>query len=182
MRKALPLVVVAAMLTSLASAAELKIAPASSKIEFLGTKANGRHVGGFKEFTGSINMPGADLTTATITVDISTASLFADDAKLTNHLKSPDFFDAKKFPKATFKSTAIKAAPGPNGATHQIVGDLTLHGVTKSITVPVKATTDANGVSLDGTVTIQREDFGMVYGKGQVHNDVKITVNVKATK
>jgi polyisoprenoid-binding protein YceI len=182
MRKALTVTFLAAALTSFASAADLKIATATSKIEFLGTKTGGRHTGGFKEFTGTVAMPGVDLAGATITLEITTASIFTDTGKLTNHLKTADFFDVNKYPKATFKSTGIKAAPGAGGTTHEITGDLTMHGVTKSITFPVKTTADANGVTIEGTTTVKKEDFGMVYGKGMINNDVKVTFTIKAAK
>jgi polyisoprenoid-binding protein YceI len=182
MRKTLTVTVLAAALAGFASAAEMKVAPTTSKIEFIGTKTGGRHTGGFKEFTGTIDAPGADLTAAKITIEITTASIYADNPKLTNHLKSGDFFDVNKHPKATFKSTAIKAAPGANGITHEVTGDLTIHGVTKAITVPVKATTDDKGVTIEGKITIKQEDFGMTYWKGKLNNDVPVTFLVKATK
>ena len=54
--------------------------------------------------------------------------------------------------------------------------------MTKSLTFPVKATADDKGVTVEGTVTIKKEDFGMMYGKGQINNDVKVTFTVKAAK
>jgi len=182
MRKTLTVTILAAALAGFATAAEMKVAPTTSKIEFIGTKTGGKHTGGFKDFTGTVAMPGADLAGATITIEITTNSIYTDTGKLTNHLKSGDFFDVNKHPKATFKSTAIKAAPGANGATHEITGDLTMHGVTKSITFPVKAAADDKGVTIDGTLTIKKEDFGMVYGKGIINNNVPVTFTVKAAK
>lgn len=182
MRKTLSVAILAVAMTSFVSAADLKIATADSKIEFLGTKTGGKHIGGFKKFTGTVATTGADLAGATITVEIDTDSIFTDTARLTNHLKTADFFEVNKFPKATFKSTAIKANKGANGATHEIAGELTLHGVTKAITIPVKATTDGKGTTLQGTFTILKEDFGMNYGKGMINNEVKVTINVKTEK
>jgi len=182
MRKTLTVTILAAALAGFATAAEMKVAPTTSKIEFIGTKTGGRHTGGFKEFTGSVAMPGADLTGATITIEIATASIYTDTPKLTNHLKSGDFFDINKHPKATFKSTAIKAAPGANDVTHEITGDLTLHGVTKAITVPVKATADDKSVTIEGKITIKQGDFGMTYWRGKLNNDVPVTFVVKAAK
>jgi polyisoprenoid-binding protein YceI len=169
------------LMAGVSSAAELKFSGAGSKIEFVGTKTKGRHDGGFKEFTGTIAMPGNDITQATIKVEIQNNSLYSDVTKLTNHLKSPDFFDVRTYPTSTFVSTAIKPTPAPaGGATHQITGDLTLHGVTKSISFPVKVTAGANGATIEGTFTIQKEAFNMTYGKGQINNDVTIKVSVKA--
>jgi len=182
MRKTLTVSILAAALAGFASAAEMKIASTTSKIEFIGSKANGRHTGGFKEFTGTVAMPEADLAGATITIEITTSSIFTDNGKLTNHLKSGDFFDVNKPPKATFKSTAIKAAKGANGTTHEITGDLAMHGVTKSITFPVKATVDDKGLTVEGKITLKQDDFGMTYWRGKLNNDVPVTFVVKATK
>jgi polyisoprenoid-binding protein YceI len=166
---------------TLAPAAELKITPANSKIAFVGTKPTGSHTGGFKQFTGTVSMPGDDVATATINVEIAVDSIFTDNNMLTNHLKTPDFFDAKTHPKATFTSTSVAASKKP-GTTHDITGNLTMHGVTKPVTIPVKVTKDANGVSIDGTFTVQKDAFNMNYGKGMINNDVKVTLNVKASK
>ena len=167
--------------TTLAPATELKINSSNSKISFVGTKTNGSHNGGFKQFSGSVSMPGDDFASATVNVEIAVDSIFTDTQQLTNHLKSPDFFDAKTNPKATFASTAVAASKKP-GMTHDITGNLTIHGVTKPVTIPVKVTKDANGVTIDGTFTVQKEEFKMVYGKGMINNDVKVTLNVKAAK
>jgi polyisoprenoid-binding protein YceI len=161
------------------SAAEMKIVPATSKIEFVGSKANGSHTGGFKQFSGSVSMPGDDFTAAKVSIEIVTDSIFSDNAQLTNHLKNKDFFDVKTFPKATFVSTKIGPS-SKSGMTHDITGDLTLHGVRKSITVPVKVTKSGDGVSIDGKYTLMREEFNMTYGRGMIKNEVPITLSIKA--
>jgi polyisoprenoid-binding protein YceI len=90
-----------------------KITPENSKMEFVGSKKEGKHDGGFKEFSGSIKPADSDITKSTIIVEINTDSMWTDDddkmKKLTGHLKSPDFFDIKKYPTATFLSKEIKA-------------------------------------------------------------------------
>jgi polyisoprenoid-binding protein YceI len=164
-----------------ASAAEFKISPASSKIEFVGSKANGSHTGGFKDFSGTVSAPSSDLSGATIKVEIATPSLYSDNEQLTRHLKTPDFFDVASHPKATFVSTAIAASKKP-GTTHDVVGNLTLHGVTKSITVPVKAMMTGDGLTIEGAFTLLREDFKMSYGKGMIKNEVSVKLSMKATK
>ena len=84
----------------------------NTKVTFVGTKPNGKHLGGFKMLTGSATVTGTDATTLKISASIDTDSLFADDAKLTGHLKSPDFFDVKNNPKATFASTKVEKSGG----------------------------------------------------------------------
>lgn len=179
MRSVLVVVPCLALLTAAPlSAAELKIRAAGSKIEFVGTKKTGSHKGGFKQFSGTLSMPAGDVTAATVKVEIATESLFSDDAKLTQHLKAPDFFDVRKHPKATFTSTSIKAS----GGAHTITGNLTLHGVTRPVSIPATITSDNGSVTIAGTFKIAREDFGMVYGKGMIDNDVRVTIQIKASK
>src|SRR5262245_12333607 len=81
------------------SAASLKFSGETSKIEFVGTKpANrGKHDGGFKTFTGTIDLPGTDFTQAKVSVEIQADSIYSDTPKLTQHLKTPDFFDVRTY-------------------------------------------------------------------------------------
>jgi polyisoprenoid-binding protein YceI len=164
-----------------AAADALKFSGEKSKIEFTGTKKGGKHDGGFKQFTGTIDLPGTDFAKATVKLEIDMTSIFTDNNSVTNHLKTPDFFDVRTHPKANFVSTGIKPTTA-NGATHEITGNLTLHGVTKPVTVPVKVTTDASGTTLEGTFTIKRLDFNVNYRPEAVHNDVTVRLTVKAAK
>lgn len=149
-----------------------------SKIEFVGTKTGGKHIGGFKVFSVTVDPVKPDLSGSKITVDIDVDSMFTDTGKLTNHLKSSDFFDAKQFPKAQFVSTSIQ--PNKSGdATHLVTGDLTMHGKTKTISFPVKVASSNGMVTIDGEFKINRFDWGIAYGKGKVHDDVTIKLAVK---
>jgi len=149
----------------------------NTKIEFTGTKANGSHDGGFKTVKGTATATGKDPSTLKITADIDTASLYSDNPKLTGHLKSADFFNVKKYPKATF--TTKKIAKATKGYT--VTGDLTLLGKTKSVSFPAQITVDDKKLSLTGDATINRRDFGMTYGKGMVDDDVKLRIKVSAS-
>jgi polyisoprenoid-binding protein YceI len=161
-------------------AAEVALAPANTKIEFIGSKPQGRgkHDGGFKQFTGSIKL-GSDLAKGQITLEIDTESIYSDTPKLTNHLKTADFFEVRKYPKATFASTSITSNKSGNG-THTITGDLTLHGIKKSISFPATITEKDGALSLNSKFTINRNDFGMTYGPGKINDDVIIMVSVNA--
>ena len=106
-----------------------------STIGFVGSKVTGSHNGGFKKFNGqfavangAISAPGSKLT-----IDVD--SLWADNDRLTGHLKSPDFFDAATFPQATFELTGSEKADGSNV---KLTGNLNLHGVTKQISFPAE--------------------------------------------
>ena len=157
---------------------KMALTPANTKIDFIGTKPNGKHEGGFAKFSGSIENITPGLKGAKITVEIQTGSLFSDNAKLTQHLLSADFFEAKAHPQAKFVSTAIE--PKKDGAgTHVITGDLTLRGTTKSISFPAKVQQSGGALDLSSEFTINKKDFGMTYGEGKIHNDVKIKVAVK---
>lgn len=152
-----------------------------SKVGFVGSKVTGKHEGSFGTLTGTIKIPGADIEKGSVSASIETASVTSDDEKLTGHLKSPDFFDVEKFPKATFESTGVKKA----GDAYTITGNLTLHGVTKSVTFPAKIAQAGDDVSVDAEFTINRKDFGIVYaGKADnlIRDDVALKLAIKAKK
>jgi polyisoprenoid-binding protein YceI len=156
----------------------------SSKVEWIGSKVTGKHEGGFKAFTGTVSLVDGAPEKSSVTVDIDTDSLFSDAEKLVGHLKSPDFFDVAKFPKATFASTAVKAG-GEKGASHTVTGNLTLHGVTKSVSFPATIKTNPSGVDVDAEFAINRKDFGLVYaGKPDdlIRDDVVIKLTIRSQK
>lgn len=148
----------------------VKLSPQNTKIEWVGTKPGGQHVGSFGQFSGSF-----DVASGKLTVEIQTPSLTSDNNNLTNHLKSPDFFNVRKYPKATFTATRLEAK-GDGEWTHAVTGDLTLLGKKKTISFPAKV----EGKSLTSKFTIDRTHFGMNYGQGKVDNAVTITVQVNA--
>jgi polyisoprenoid-binding protein YceI len=169
-------------LTAATPADTLKFNTTVSKIEFVGSKKDGSHNGGFKKFTGTIDMQNADFAQAKLTVEIQIESLYSDNEKLTTHLKSPDFFDVRTHPTAKFTSSTIRVVSGDTADTHLITGELTLHGVTKTVRIPVNAAKTATGMSLTGEFTIHRKDFGMTFGEGQVNDDVKVKLSIQAGK
>ncbi len=152
-----------------------------SKIEFTGTKKEGKHDGGFQHFLGAIDIPAGDLLDAKVSVEIDAGSLHSDDAKLTAHLLGTDFFDAKTHPKATFVSTNVLALIGKD-TTHTINGDLTLHGVKKAISLPAKINTSTGEVTLTSEFPISRGEFGMTYGSDKIDDAVTIRLNLRAKK
>lgn len=156
----------------------------SSKVGFVGAKVTGKHEGGFGTFKGTVTIPDGDAEKGAVTVEIDMASVTSDSEKLTGHLKSADFFDAEKHPKAKFESTSVKKG-GEGGATHTITGNLTLRGATKSVTFPAKVQVSGDGVVLDAEFGINRKDFGIVYpGKADdlIKDEVLIKLAIKAKK
>jgi len=157
-----PVEVASQQLGSATAATKYVFSPAGSKVEFVGAKVTRKHEGAFNVFSGAIELVDGDATKSVITAEVATASLTADDPKLTEHLKSPDLLDVEKFPKASFTSTTIKSG-GEAGATHTVTGNLTLHGVTKSIAFPVKVELGSDTVDAHAEFAIHRKDFGIVY-------------------
>ncbi len=136
---------------------------ADSKLAFTGAKVTRKHEGSFGSFNGTVQLVDGNPQKSSVTVEIDMASLTSDDPKLTVHLKSPDLFDATKFPKAKFTSTSVKAG-GDKGATHTVTGNLEMHGVTKSIAFPATIKPRADGgADVDAEFAINRKDFGVVY-------------------
>lgn len=142
--------------------------------------------GKFTSTSGTINL---DRTAKTGSVDISinAASVQTGDAELDTHLKSKDFFDVEKFPKATFKGKMTKFK---DDAPSEVQGELTLHGVTKPVTLtlgsfkcmmhPMRKGTEVCGA--DAHTTINREDFGIVFGKNFGFDmKVKLAIQIEAT-
>ncbi len=143
-----------------------------SKIEFVGTKPDGKHEGGFKKFTADATADMENPESGSLEIVIDADSLWSDDEKLTNHLKNPDFFDVRKHPKIMFKATKISHSEGEEKAT--IVGTLTLLGKEGEITVPIVAALTETTVTITGEFKIDRTKWGMEYGQGKINNDVAI--------
>ena len=164
-------------LTSMVLAADVKyvLTKDNTKIEWTGTKPGGKHSGGFEKVSGSATI--TEKAGLTIDVDIDCSSLYSDNILLTKHLKSADFFAVKDHPKAKFVST--KVAKADKGFL--VTGDLTLLGKKKEVSFPTEITT-GDKLTMDGTMEINRSDFGMSYMKGKIDDKVKIRVKVDAKK
>ena len=167
-----------------AGAETLAINPENSKVEFVGSKVTGSHNGGFKQFSGTIELAKEGVQNSRVTIDIDTNSLFTDTEKLTEHLKTPDFFDVAKYPKANFTSTKIEPAT-TTGATHTVTGNLDLHGVKKTISFPATIQVAPDSASVNAEFSINRKDFGINYtGKANdlIRDEVVLKLTVKAPR
>ena len=153
-------------------------------IAFTGAKLTGTHDGTFQSWRGNAVVTGGQL--ASITFSVDTASLKTDQAKLDEHLKGGDFFDVAKFATATFESPEVSAgAPADSklaGATHTVTGNMTILGVSKSLTVPAKVEIGADGsFKALSEFALNRKDFNIVYpGKPDdlIKDDVALKVEV----
>ena len=149
-----------------------------SKIEFVAAKVTRDHHGSFKNFDGAIEYAGA--TPQKVSFEIDLNSVEVDEPKLTAHLKTPDFFDVAKYPKATFTSTSLTPADAgaPAGTTHMLRGTLDLHGIQKEVVIPVKAEQTAEGVHTTSEFTINRHDWKIDY-RGMADDLIKDNVLIK---
>jgi len=162
-----------------ATGADYKADLAQSRIEFIGTKPVGKHHGNFMLKNGDLVVDNGNVTGGKFTIDINT--LRADDqdstgnAKLGGHLLSPDFFDVQKFPEANFEITAVKtgvdSASLMKDATHTVTGNLTLKGVTKSISFPAKIAVNNNQTTADANFNIDRTQWNLSYGNDKSLGD-----------
>ena len=162
----------------------LSFAAENSTIEFIGSKVTGIENCSFKKFSGAIDLVEGKPEQSSVNVEIDLSSVVAKVGKLTEHLKSSDFFDVAKFSKATFASSEIKAG-GEKGATHTVTGTLDLHGVKKIVTFPATIKVEADAVSVISEFAVDRKDFGLVYpGKADdlIRDEVLLKLSVKAPR
>lgn len=175
-----------------ASADTWKIDPGHSTVGFTVRHMTISSVGGqFDKFAGTITAKGNDPASISIDVTIDTASIDTRSSDRDADLKSANFLDVAKYPTMTFKSKKIEAA---DAGKWNIVGDLTLHGVTKEVTLAVDATApikDPWGNTRAGasaTTRISRKDFGLTWNKmieaggAVVGDEVSVSIDVEAVK
>ena len=144
----------------------------------------GNAYGRFNEPTGTISLDKEDASKSTFNFEVAVDKIDTANAKHNAHLKSPDFFDAKQFPTIAFKSTAVKLSGDKD---YEITGDLTLHGVTKSITIKMAKTGEAQTqagyrTGWETKVDLKRSDYGMTGMQGAVGDDVHVIFSFEAVK
>lgn len=148
--------------------------------------------GEFQKLEGKVTWDPAHAEATQIDASIDVASLNTREEKRDGHLKSPDFFDAEKFPTLHFKSKSVKAK---GSEELSVTGDLTIHGVTKEVVLDVEGpsapSTDPFGnvrVGATATTKIKRDDFGLTWnaaleaGGVLVGHEVKITIDISLIK
>lgn len=155
----------------------LAVTPENSRIEWVGSKVTGRHDGGFRAFSGHVELDPADATRSSIAIEIDATSIWSDDERLTGHLRNDDFFDVENHPTAQFRTTEIRA--GAEGdATHTLVGDLTLRGTTQRISFPAQVNVTDSSVTARAEFSINRMDFGVSYA-GRADDLIRPEVVIK---
>jgi len=161
---------------------------AKFEVRHLVSKVGGK----FDDLSGSVNIDQAKPESSSVEFTIKTTSINTGNDSRDKHLRSADFFDAEKNPEITFKSTAIKATSKKN--VYDVTGDFTMHGVTKSITIPVEfmgTMKDPGGNQRAGfglKTTLNRKDYGINWnrtldeGGVLLGEDVEVTVNLETVK
>ena len=159
------------MTSAVATVADLSgtyvLDPAHTRVGFVARHAMVTKVRGqFNEFEGSAVVDGSDLSGSSVQLTIQAASIDTRNEQRDGHLRSNDFLAMEEYPQITFVSTAVEAA-GPT--SFEVTGDLTIKGVTNSVTIPFEfegAATDPFGnqrVGFEGSVVINRKDYGVTW-------------------
>ena len=144
--------------------------------------------GTFRDFAGTINYDKAKPENSTVEFRIKTTSIDTGNQKRDDHLRTPDFFDVATHPEIVFKSTKV-VAKGAN--KFDVTGDFTMHGVTKSITLPVTFLGEqkfmkGSKAGFETAITINRKDYGLNWNRALesggvlVGEEVEISINIEA--
>jgi polyisoprenoid-binding protein YceI len=160
-----------------------KIDPVESSVVFSVTYGVSNFYGRFNDVSGTVVLDKADPSKSSVELTIPGESVDTHNEKRDQHLKSPDFFNAKQFPVMTFKSKKVESS----GDTYNVTGDFTLHGVTKPLTLEIKKGGEAKeeGEIRGGgetRFTIKRSDHGMKFMQGPVGDEINIVVSLEGVK
>ena len=144
--------------------------------------------GNFRQLSGAIVYDETDVTKSSVNVTIKASSIDTGNEKRDQHLRSPDFFDAEKYPELTFKSGRIER----QGDGYLCVGTLSLHGVSKEIHIPFTITGKVRDpwgktrIAIEASLTLNPQDYGVSWNKTMetggvlVGDEIKIELNVEA--
>ena len=178
---------------AVAAPVAFKVDGSKSKIAWLAKKVTGSHNGFINISGGTLQVDGSTLTGGSFNVDTRTMTVedIKDEkgnARLLGHLKSDDFFSVEKHPEATF---AITSAKKKSGNTYDITGNLTIKGISQSITFPADVVVNGNQLNAKATVKIDRTKFDIKYrsnsffenlGDKAIYDDFTLDVELVANK
>jgi polyisoprenoid-binding protein YceI len=193
--KSLRLLILAVCLTGLRATAgagdSFKIEPSHSTIAFKVGHMLGAAKGKFTKFNGTIEVDREHPEQSSVNVTIQAASINTAIVKRDDHLRSPEFFNVEKFPEITFKSRGVKKT---GAATGDIMGDLTMHGVTRPVTLHVQLEGDPQAAMKSQTTRwrvttapIRRSQFGLVFSKSAesisgIADEVSVDIEIEAQR
>ncbi len=188
-RKFLAAVAVTALAALPLGAETYSIDPGHSEVGFtvrhLVTNVRGR----FNDFSGKINMDAKNLAGSSVDFHVKATSVDTAVPDRDKHLRTADFFDVEKYPEITFKSESIKSTGKDK---YDVTGTLTLHGVSKKVTLPVSFLGQAKDpwggtrAGFETSTTINRKDYGIVWNKAVdnggvlLGDEVKVAINIEA--
>jgi len=187
-RNLIAAIAIAGLSPAVLSAETYRFDPSSSTIGFSVRQFLGTTQGKFTVFNGKINVEREHPENSAVTAQIDVRSIDTRIKKRDDHLRSAEFFDVEKFPQITFKSRSVKQT-GPQSG--DILGDLTIHGVTKQVTLHVKLTTPLNetkqtrwAVTVD---PITRRDFNLMFAPAEetvsgISQTVAINIEIEAKR
>ena len=178
--------------TASKKAVSYKVDAAKSAVKWHAKKVTGEHFGTINLASGALTVDGAKITGGSFEIDMTSIKCtdLTDagyNAKLITHLKSDDFFSVEKNPKATFKITKAEGS----GANYTLTGDLTIKGITQSVSFPATVKADANGVSATAKITLDRTKWDIRYGSKSfipnigdkaIYDDFTLDVTLAAVK
>jgi polyisoprenoid-binding protein YceI len=167
-----------------AAAQTYQIDPVHTSLVFRVKHMNTAYIyGRFNQVTGSITLDERNPARSSVAVEVDANSVFTANEQRDNHLRSPDFLNVRQFPTITFRSTEVRRV---NANTVQVKGNLTLHGVTRPVTVNVTLTGKGKNpqgreiIGFETTFTIRRSEFGIRYGLPALDDEVRIILSVEA--
>ncbi len=161
--------------------------PARSSIGFSVHQFLGTTHGKFTKFEGKIDIDREHPENSSVTARIDVRSINTGIEKRDNHLRSAEFFAVEKYPEMTFKSRSVKQTGAQAG---DIVGDLTMHGVTKPITLHVKLLTspnDTNQTRWSVTTELKRREFNLMFAQtaetmSGISQNVAVNMEIEAVR
>ena len=177
-----------------AAATTLPVNTTGSTITWNAKKFGGEHTGTVKLNKGSLNVNGRNLTGGSFEIDMT--SITDTDitnpefnSKLTNHLKSEDFFSAEKHPVSTFKITKATPVTKPEAGApnYTITGDLTIKGITNAVTFPATVKIDGKTAEAEASIELDRTKWDIKFRSGMLGTAADkviydaFTINLKLT-
>ena len=171
-----------AFLSTAAQAQTYTVDRSHSAILFKAKHANVSYTYGmFRGFSGSLTVAGKK---SQVAIEVDAGSVYTGEKKRDGHLASPDFLNAKQFPKITFNSTKVQQ----RGKSVVVAGKLTLHGVTKDVKLTMVHIGSGKGpdgkerIGFEGTLKIKRSAYGMTKMIPMVGDDVTLTISIEGIK
>src|SRR5262245_61925758 len=141
--------------------------------------------GRFNGIAGTVAYDAAAPESSSIQIKVDANTVDTGNEKRDAHLKGADFFEVAKYPEIAFTSTSVKKA---GDAALDVTGNLTLHGVTKPVTIRVDVSGSGKGrdgealIGFETTFTVKRSDYGMAYGVPNLGDEVRMTIAVEASR